>query len=90
MVIKTKFYCKTTRSVNFKEQFISGKWYDGEYEKWSEELFKLNNGWRNYWVFDESGVKVKLTRPEMMIFELDNSNLRNIKINDVLNNENGI
>lgn len=92
MEVKTKFYCKTTQSISstglirFKEQFIKGKWYDGAYETWSDQLFKLNNGWRSYWVIDESGEKIKMSRIEMrIIFELDKTELIDKKINLILN-----
>lgn len=91
MEVKTKFYCKTTQSISsdglksFKEQFIKGKWYDGAYETWSDQLYKLNNGWRSYWVIDESGEKIKMNRVKMrIIFELDKSELMDKKINTIL------
>lgn len=91
MEVKTKFYCKTTQSISndglksFKEQFIKGKWYDGAYETWSDQLYKLNNGWRSYWVIDESGEKIKMNRVRMrIIFELDKSELMDKKINTIL------
>jgi hypothetical protein len=91
MEVKTKFYCKTTQSVSidglksFKDQFIKGKWYDGAYETWGDQLYKLNNGWRSYWVIDESGEKIKMNRVKMrIIFELDKSELMDKKINTIL------
>ena len=70
---------------SFKEQFIKGKWYDGAYETWSDQLYKLNNGWRSYWVIDESGQKIKMNRVKMrIIFELDKSELMDKKINTIL------
>ena len=70
---------------SFKEQFIAGKWYDGAYETWSDQLYKLNNGWRSYWVIDESGQKIKMNRVKMrIIFELDKSELMDKKINTIL------
>jgi len=46
---------------------------------------KLNNGWKSYWVIDENGDKVKMNRAKMrIIFELDESKLRDIKIKNIL------
>jgi hypothetical protein len=93
MKINTKFYCKTTQSVSdglskFKEQFIKGKWYDGAYEIWSEQLYKLNNGWRSYWVINESGERMEISRTRMkIIFELNKTELIDEKINIILNKD---
>lgn len=69
MIVKTKFLCKSgcktapsrgysgTQKLNWTDLFIEGKWYDGEYETWSQQLYKLNNGWRRYWVINEKGEK---------------------------------
>lgn len=94
MEVKTKFYCKISQFIShkglnpldFKPQFIEGKWYEGAYETWSSQLFKLNNGWKSYWVIDENGDRVEIERTGMrIIFELDESKLRDIKIKNILN-----
>ena len=98
MIIKTKFYCKngaqeskggrglSFNDVNWVNIFIEGKWYDGEYETWPfESGFRLNGGWKVYWVVNESGVKTKISRARMgIIFELDHVKLRDIKIDTLL------
>jgi hypothetical protein len=97
MIISTKFYCKTScsvgpRSLNpvvWTERFIKGKWYDGEYETWTwKDGYKCNNGWRKYWVTNESGVKEEISRSYMhAIFQLDFDEVRDQKINDILNKD---
>ena len=97
-IIKTKFLCKsgckTTPAVrgikaneltNWSDLFIEGKWYDGEYETWSQQLYKLNNGWRRYWVVNEKGIKEEVNRIKMStIFQLDIEELRDNKIEEIL------
>lgn len=82
-IVKTKFLCK--RSSQIFSRFIEGKWYDGEYETWSEQLYKLNGGWRRYWVINEMGKKEEIPKAHMnAIFEKDIQNLRDSKINEIL------
>ena len=91
-IIKTKFLCKNTSQTvtkghpkYVKDRFIEGKWYDGEYETWSQQLYKLNNGWRRYWVVNEKGVKEEMNRIKMStIFQLDIEELRDNKIEEIL------
>ena len=93
-IIKTKFLCKTGCKstpavrgikVNWTDLFIEGKWYDGEYETWSQQLYKLNNGWRRYWVVNEKGEKKEMDRIKMStIFQLDIEELRDNKIEEIL------
>lgn len=104
-IIKTKFFCKTTFSTGSgghgvipserKPRFISGNWYDGEYETWhskkltQEEYYKMNNGWRSYWVTDENGKKDEINRTYMsMIFELNIVEVRDQKIKEILKDSN--
>jgi hypothetical protein len=68
-----------------KDRFIEGRWYDGEYETWSDQLYKLNGGWRRYWVINEKGEKEEIHRAHMnAIFETDIEKLRDNKINEIL------
>jgi hypothetical protein len=100
-IIKTKFLCKTgcktTRKYGillaakgiepkWTDLFIEGKWYDGEYETWSQQRYKLNNNsWKRYWVVNENGVKEEIDRIKMStIFQLDIEELRDNKINEIL------
>ncbi len=94
-IIKTKFLCKSGSrtaprgpfdSVNWKDRFIEGKWYDGEYETWSfDQGYEINGGWRRYWVINESGVKEELSRARFrVIFETETQQLRDSKIEDIL------
>lgn len=90
-IIKTKFLCKTGSQTasrfggSWKDRFIEGKWYDGEYQTWSEQLFKLNNGWRRYWVVNEQGVKEEISKAHFRaIFETDTQQLRDKKIEDII------
>ena len=97
--VKTKFLCKTGSrtapraplgSIKWKDRFIEGKWYEGEYETWSLQLYKLNGGWRRYWVINEVGEKEEISRIHMrIIFEMDVQELRDNKIDQILNDENG-
>lgn len=94
-IIKTKFLCKSGSrtapraplgSIKWEDRFIEGKWYDGEYETWSLQLFKLNNGWRRYWVINEKGQKEEISKAHMRaIFEFDIQQLREEKLKDILN-----
>jgi hypothetical protein len=90
-IIKTKFLCKTGSQTTsrfggtWKDRFIENKWYDGEYQTWSEQLFKLNNGWRRYWVVNEQGIKEEISKAQFIsIFETDISKLRDNKINEII------
>jgi hypothetical protein len=92
-ILKTKFLCKngsgnalkaTLGSIKWTNRFIKGKWYDGEYETWSLQLFKLNGGWRRYWVINEKSEKEEISRNEMkVIFEFDIQQLRKEKIKEL-------
>ena len=94
-IIKTKFLCKNGSrtapraplgSIKWEDRFIEGKWYDGEYETWSLQLYKLNNGWRRYWVVNEKGIKEEIHKAHMKaIFEFDTQQLREEKLKDILN-----
>jgi hypothetical protein len=100
-IVKTKFLCKNgssvapkTTSINdlsmikWSDRFIEGKWYDGEYQTWSfEDGYRINGGWRRYWVINEQGKKEEISKAEFKaIFETDIQNLRNEKIINILNN----
>jgi hypothetical protein len=71
----------------WQDRFVEGKWYDGEYETWSfKDGYKLNGGWKSYWVINEQGVKEKISKPYMnVIFEYRTEEMRDIKIDDILN-----
>ena|ERR1035437_10974566 len=99
MIIKTKFLCKATSKtcptfgnmpgkapVVWTDRFTEGKWYDGEYETWSfDDGYRLNGGWRKYWVINEQGVKSDISRPEMNImFHHKVDEIRNNKIDEIL------
>lgn len=68
------------------DTFIKGKWYDGEYETWNwEDGYRLNGGWRTYWVVNELGEKEEIPKAHMnVIFQLDISEIRDAKIDDIL------
>ena len=92
-IIKTKFLCKNTSQTvtkghpkYVKDRFIEGKWYDGEYEAWNfDDGYRLNGGWRRYWVINEKGEKEEIHRAHMnAIFETDIEKLRDNKINEIL------
>lgn len=98
-IVKTKFLCKSgvrkangrgyslssKVKLNWESVFIKGKWYDGEYEVWSKQLFELNGGWKRYWVVDEQGVREEMNRIKMStIFQLNIEELRDEKINEIL------
>lgn len=100
-IVKTKFLCKNGSSVapnptsindlsmiKWSDRFIEGKWYDGEYQTWSfEDGYRINGGWRRYWVINEQGKKEEISKAEFKaIFETDIQNLRNEKIINILNN----
>lgn len=99
-IIKTKFLCKngsrispngrlgiSRDQIQWEDRFIEGKWYDGEYETWSfEDGFKLNGGWRRYWVINEKGIKEEVHKAHMKaIFEFDTKELRDNKIDQIIN-----
>ena len=94
MIIKTKFKCKGTSQIGsgmgkssvWYDQFIEGKWYDGEYETWTfDDGYRLNGGWRRYWVIDERGKKKEIPKAHMQaIFYLDLDKVRNEKIDEIL------
>ena len=93
-IVKTKFLCKsgsriltgTTLGGPWVDRFIEGKWYDGEYETWSwEDGYRVNNGWRKYWVINEQGVGEEISRAHFrVIFENDTQQLRDRKIEDII------
>ncbi len=91
-IVKTKFLCKNGSRTGpayggvWIDRFIEGKWYDGEYETWSwEDGYKLNGGWKKYWVVNEQGEKQEVQRAWFKImFECDIQNLRQEKINQII------
>lgn len=98
MIIKTKFLCKSgSRSsskypINWVDRFIEGKWYDGEYETWlSADGYRLNGGWRKYWVINEQGEKEEISRGHIrVIFESDTQSLRDSKIDVIISDQNEV
>ncbi len=76
--------------VSWIDTFIAGKWYDGEYEPWwFEDGFRLNGGHRRYWVINERGEKENIPKAHMnIIFELNIDEMRDKKIDEILNNPN--
>ena len=97
-IVKTKFLCKNGSRTASKlgpgsllqspwvDRFIEGKWYDGEYETWSwEDGYRVNGGWRKYWVINEQGVGEEISRAHFkIIFETDTQQLRDRKIEDII------
>lgn len=94
-IVKTKFLCKRSSqssprglslsNIKWQDRFIEGKWYDGEYETWSQQLYKLNGGWKRYWVVNEMSEKEEISKAHMnAIFEMDIEQLRDNKINEIL------
>lgn len=98
MIIKTKFKCKSSSQISgigntkWIDRFIEGKWYDGEYETWSwEDGYRINGGWRRYWVVDESGKKSELSRGMMnIVFHIKIDEIRDQKIKDILDEKDTI
>jgi hypothetical protein len=92
-IIKTKFLCKSGSRTGsayggvWIDKFIEGKWYDGEYETWSwEDGYRVNNGWRRYWIVNELGEKEEISKGHIkIIFETDTQQLRDRKIEDIIN-----
>ena len=74
-------------NIKWEDRFIEGKWYDGEYETWSwEDGYRVNGGWRKYWVVNEKGEKEEIPKAHMkVIFEFDIQQLREEKLKDILN-----
>jgi len=68
------------------DKFIEGKWYDAEYETWDwEDGYRINGGWRTYWVINELGEKEELSRPYMdVLFHHDIVEIRDRKIDEIL------
>ena len=102
-IVKTKFLCKNgssiatkpssindLSSINWSDRFIEGKWYSGEYETWKfKDGYRLNGGWRRYWVVNEQGKKEEISKAHFnAIFETDIENLREEKINEILKDGN--
>jgi len=91
-IVKTKFLCKNGSRTGpayggvWIDKFIEGKWYDGEYETWSwEDGYRVNGGWRKYWVVNEQGVGEEISRAHFrVIFETDTQQLRDKKIEDII------
>ncbi len=94
-IVKAKFLCKNGSrtaprapldSIKWEDRFIEDKWYDGEYETWSwEDGYRINGGWRRYWVINEQGKKEEISRAQFrVIFETETQQLRDRKIEDLL------
>lgn len=92
MIVKTKFLCKSGSRTGssfqdpWVDRFIEDKWYDGEYETWSfEDGYRINGGWRRYWVVNEQGKKEEISRAIFrLLFETDTQQLRDKKIEDLI------
>lgn len=69
------------------DRFVEGKWYEAEYETWDwEDGYRINGGWRRYWVVNESGKKEEMPRSHMnVLFHHDTIGIRNSKIDEILN-----
>ncbi len=108
-IVKTKFLCKNgsrmspngrlgiySSQIVWEDRFIEGKWYDGEYETWSfEDGYRLNGGWRRYWIVNEKGQKEQIHKAHFKaIFETDIVELREeiikIVLDDTDNKKNAI
>ena len=49
------------------------------------DRFRLNGGWRRYWVVNEQGVKEEIPKAHFRaIFETDTQQLRDRKIEDII------
>lgn len=72
--------------TTWTELFIEGKWYDGEYETWSwDDGYRLNGGWRRYWVVNELGDKEEISKAYMnAVFQMDIDSIRDAKIDEIL------
>lgn len=92
MIHKEKWKCKCGSQTSsgmgspWKDRFIKGKWYDGEYETWSwEDGYRLNGGWRRYWAVNEEGVREEISKAEFkIIFHYDIDEIRDAKIDKIL------
>lgn len=95
---KRKFYCKGTSSVlkfdwenddtkiNWEERFKKGKWYDGECDIFEDQ--QGYNRYRAFRVYDEMNKLTQIPLGQMRcIFELEVVKLRNIILNELLNEE---
>jgi hypothetical protein len=88
-IITTKFLCRNGSSKlsggAWQDRFNEDKWYDGEYETWGwQDGYRINGGWRRYWVVNEQGEKESLSKTEFnSIFEKDIQELRNRKLQDL-------
>lgn len=97
-IIKTKFLCKngsrtapngrlgiSPSQIVWVDRFIEDKWYDGEYETWGwEDGYRVNGGWRRYWVVNEQGVKEEISKAVFkIVFEIDIEQLRDRKLEDL-------
>lgn len=92
-IVKAKFLCKNGSRIGtgepgsvWQERFIENKWYDGEYEIWSfQDGYRINGGWRRYWVINEQGKKEEISRAHFrVIFETDTQQLRDKKIQEII------
>ena len=76
------------------DTFIEGNWYDGEYKLWfdepenserNKERFRSNGRWRTYKVTNEQGERKEIHSSYMkLIFDLDKTNIRDYKIEQIL------
>ena len=93
MIIKARWKCKSGSQIAHSmsgpwiDRYITGKWYDVEYETWSwESGYRVNGGWRKYWAINEQGEKEELSKPEAKcIFFHDIDMQRDAKIDLILN-----
>jgi hypothetical protein len=96
-IIKTKFLCRngsrrgsgTIPPITWIDIYIEGKWYDGEYETYDwEDGYRVNGAWRRYWVVNELGEREQILKAEFkVIFETKVEELRDNKIDQILNND---
>lgn len=104
-IIKSKFYCKGNSRVAprglslgskiiWEDNFIEGKWYDGEYHLWYDEdeksernqnMYRINGKWKKYQVINEKGKLEEIPKSHMnVIFEMNIIENRNNKIEEIL------
>jgi len=75
-------------SSSMADLYIEGKWYDAEFEVYSNpETNRINGGFRDVWVYDETGHRRSLAKAVFGAVFHNTTDLRDSQINDIINED---
>ena len=75
-------------SGSMVDLYIDGKWYEAEFETYSNpDTNRINGGYRDVWVYDETGHRRSLAKAVFGAVFHNITDLRDSQINDIINED---